>query len=545
MSKMLKASGAMAAATLFSRVLGLVREQAYMFFLGTTWVNDAFQYAFTIPNLFRRLLGEGALTAAFIPIFKEKEKTHGEVEMWKAANAVISGLLISASVIVAVVLLGVSLALAFGTPHGAGPVLPGGTVHFWTPGQFPPKIVLMLQLLRVMFPYMLLVCLTAVMMGMLNARGHFFIPAMGATMLNVVMITSVYWLAPKFGVGLPPAHRLPVQIFALAYGVLAAGVAQAAFQLPTLWHDGFRYAWVSPWKNETVRRVVRQMVPGTIGVAAFQINVALVQLVALFVGTGIVSSFNGAVRLMELPQGMFGISLATFLLPTLSGLAADKNYPEFRTTLRHGLASLMFVNLIASVLLVALAEPIVRLLFEHGEKFTAGSTSRVSFALVCLAPGLVAFSTANILARAFYALGDTKTPMQISLMCLTINFIAACLLMPLLREGGPGIANIFTSAINVSLLLFALRKKLARLELSPLRHSLRRLAIAALLAGVIAWGGWRWWETALGHATLPLKLGAVFVPAGIAGGIYWLFALACKIPAAQEMTEFALAKLKR
>jgi putative peptidoglycan lipid II flippase len=368
---------------------------------------------------------------------------------------------------------------------------------------------------------------------------------MGATMLNVVMITSVYWLAPKFGVGLPPAARLPVQIFALAYGVLAAGVAQAAFQLPTLWHDGFRYAWVSPWKNETVRRVVRQMVPGTIGVAAFQINVALVQLVALFVGTGIVSSFNGAVRLMELPQGMFGISLATFLLPTLSGLAADKNYPEFRTTLRHGLASLMFVNLIASVLLVALAEPIVRLLFEHGEKFTAGSTSRVSFALVCLAPGLVAFSTANILARAFYALGDTKTPMQISLMCLAINFIAACLLMPLLREGGPGIANIFTSAINVSLLLFALRKKLARLELSPLRHSLRRLAIAALLAGVIAWGGWRWWETALGHATLALKLGAVFVPAGIAGGIYWLFALASKIPAAQEMTAFALAKLKR
>jgi putative peptidoglycan lipid II flippase len=238
-----------------------------------------------------------------------------------------------------------------------------------------------------MFPYMILVCLTAVMMGMLNARGHFFIPAMGATMLNVVMIVSVYWLAPKFGAGLPKEHKLPVQIFALAYGVLAAGVAQAAFQMPTLWRDGFRYAWVSPWKNETVRRVVRQMVPGTIGVAAFQINVALVQLVALFVGTGIVSSFNGAVRLMELPQGMFGISLATFLLPALSGLAADKNYPEFRATLRHGLASLMFLNLIASVLLVVLAEPIVRLLFEHGDKFTAGSTARVSFALVCLAPG--------------------------------------------------------------------------------------------------------------------------------------------------------------
>ena len=143
-------------------------------------------------------------------------------------------------------------------------------------------MILRLQLLRVMFPYMILVCLTAVMMGMLNARGHFFIPAMGATMLNVVMIASVWWLAPKFGVGLPKEQRLPVQIFALAYGVLAAGVAQAAFQLPTLWRDGFRYRWVSPWRDATVQRVVRQMIPGTIGVAAFQINVALVQTVALF-----------------------------------------------------------------------------------------------------------------------------------------------------------------------------------------------------------------------------------------------------------------------
>ncbi len=553
---MLKASGAMAAATLFSRVLGLMREQAYMFFLGTTWVNDAFQYAFTVPNLFRRLLGEGALTAAFIPIFKEKEKTHGEIEMWKAANAVISGLLVSASVIVAVVLVGISIALAYGghpheiigflDPYGLPTFTAAdGTKHYGTPAIFPQKIILMLQLLRVMFPYMILVCLTAVMMGMLNARGHFFIPAMGATMLNVVMIASVYWLAPKFGTGLPKEQKLPVQVFALAYGVLVAGVAQAAFQLPTLWRDGFRYAWVAPWKNETVRRVVRQMVPGTIGVAAFQINVALVQLVALFVGTGIVSSFNGAVRLMELPQGMFGISLATFLLPTLSGLAAEKNYPEFRATLRNGLASLMFLNLIASVLLVVLAEPIVRLLFEHGEKFTAVSTLRVSHALECLAPGLVAFSTANILARAFYALGDTKTPMKISLVCLTINFIAACLLMLPLRERGPGIANTCTSAVNVSLLLFALRKKLGKLEMKPLRDTLWSLALATVLAGVIAWGGWHGWEHSLGHKTLALKIGAVFLPAGIAGGIYWLVAMICKIPAAKEMTEFALAKFTR
>jgi len=516
---MLKASGAMAAATLTSRVLGMVREMVYYHFMGIGWVNDAFQYAFTIPNLFRRLLGEGALTAAFIPIFKEKEKTHGEIEMWRAANAVISGLIIIASVVIAVVMIGISIALE---------------VH-----QFSESRELTLRLLRVMFPYMLLVCLAAAMMGMLNARGHFFIPAMGATMLNIVMISSVYFLAPHMG------HELPQQVFALAIGVLAAGAAQAAFQVPTLWRDGFRYRWVTPWKNETVQRVVRQMIPGTIGVAAFQINVALVQGVGLFVGAGIVSSFNGAVRLMELPQGMFGISLATYLLPTLSGLATDKNYPEFRTTLRHGLASLMFLNLIASVLLVVLAEPIVRLLFEHGDKFTAVATARVSFALMCLAPGLVAFSTVNILARAFYALGDTKTPMKISLFCLTINFTAACILMKPLQEGGPGIANTFTSLINVGLLLFVLRKKLGKLEMKPLRDTLRPLALATILAGVIAWCGWHFWERTFGHATTALKIGEVFVPAGIAGTIYWLTALLCKIPAAKEMTDFALAKFKR
>jgi putative peptidoglycan lipid II flippase len=571
---MLKASGAMAAATLLSRVLGLMREQAYMFFLGTTWVNDAFQYAFTVPNLFRRLLGEGALTAAFIPIFKEKEKIHGEAEMWKAANAVISGLVAAACVIVAVVLVVVSLALAFGDPGGAPAAVPnitqargltagapeavgavmqstntaaagGAVIHFWTPGSFPPKIVLMLKLLRVMFPYMILVCLTAVMMGMLNARGHFFIPAMGATMLNVVMIVSVYWLAPKFGMGLPHDRKLPVQVFALAYGVLVAGVAQAAFQMPTLWRDGFQYHWVSPWKNETVRRVVVQMVPGTLGVAAFQINVAMVQLVALFVGEGIIASFNGAVRLMELPQGMFGISLATYLLPTLAGLATDKNYPEFRRTLRDGLASLMFLNLLASVLLVVLAIPIVRLLFEHGDKFTAISTMRVSSALMCLAPGLVAFSSANILARAFYALGDTKTPMKISLVCLGVNFLAACLLMAPLKERGPGIANTCTSALNVALLLFALRKKLGRIDMAPLRHTFQALVPATLAAGFIAWVGWRWWESTIGHGTLAQKLGAVFVPAGIAGVFYWSAAMICRVPAAREMTDFALAKFRR
>ncbi|HZL13281.1 MAG TPA: murein biosynthesis integral membrane protein MurJ [Verrucomicrobiae bacterium] len=516
---MLKASGAMAAATLTSRVLGMVREIVYAWFMGDSKVAGAFLFAFQIPNLFRRLLGEGALTAAFIPLFKEKEKTHGEIEMWRAANAVISGLVIAASALIVIVLIGISLALG---------------VH-----DFSAKTELILRLLRVMFPYMLLVCVAAAFMGMLNARGHFFIPAMGATMLNVVMIASVFFLAPHLG------KPLSEQIFALAYGVLAAGVAQAAFQLPSLWREGFRYHWVSPWRNETVRLVVTRMIPGTIGVAAFQINVTLVQAMAFWIDPQINASFNYAVRLMELPQGMFGISLATYLLTTLSALALEKNYSEFRATLRHGIDTLLFVNLIAAILLVVLATPIIRLLFEHGDKFTAASTARASFALMCLAPGLVAFSTVNILARAFFALGDTKTPMQISGACLVLNLILAGALIIPLRQGGLGIANTLTSICNVWLLLFALRKKLKRLEMRSLQKILPRLFLLTIVAGAIAWELGRLWENNLGHATIALKIGAVFVPAGIAGIIYWLGALAFQIPAAKEMSDFALTRFRR
>jgi putative peptidoglycan lipid II flippase len=374
-------------------------------------------------------------------------------------------------------------------------------------------------------------------MGMLNARGHFFIPAMGATMLNVVMIASVLWLAPKFGT------ELHEQIFALAYGVLAAGVAQAVFQLPTLFRDGFRYEWVSPLKNETVKLVVTRMIPGTIGVAAFQLNVTLVLAVAFWVNPQIVASFNYAVRLMELPQGMFGISLATYLLPTLSSLAAEKNYPEFRATLRHGVGTLLFLNLIAAILLVVLAEPIVRLIYEHG-KFNADSTIRATLALQCLAPGLVAFSTVNIFARAFFALGDTKTPMKISIFCLALNLALAVVLVGPLRQGGLGIANTVTSICNVGLLVFALRKKLGKLEMESVRKTFLPLAFSGIIAGSIAWFGWQFFEKQFNHETITFKICAVFVPAIAAGLVYGILALAFKIPAAKEMLDFALQKFR-
>ena len=283
MSQMLKSSGAMGIATIVSRILGMAREMCYANFMGTSVVAGAFTLAFTIPNLFRRLLGEGALTAAFIPIFKEKEITAGEKEMWLSANAVISGMLAASALIIVLVIAGLSVVLEFDTIG------------------LSAETRLMLRLLRVMFPYLVLVCFSAIGVGILNARGRFFVPALGPTILNLILIASVFWLAPRMG------ERMEEKIFALAIGVLLAGMAQATYLLPALYREGYRFEWINPWRDETVRLVVQRMVPGMMGVAAFQLNVTFTGVYSYSVDETIVASFNYAVRLMELPQGLFGL----------------------------------------------------------------------------------------------------------------------------------------------------------------------------------------------------------------------------------------------
>jgi putative peptidoglycan lipid II flippase len=513
---MLKSSGAVGAATLTSRVFGLVREMVFARFMGDSWVASAFIMAFMIPNLFRRLLGEGALTAAFIPVFKEKEKLHGESEMWTAANAVISALVLAAVAVVVIAVLAITGLLRLEIPDA--------------------KTLLMLELLRLMFPYLVLVCLAAIFIGILNARGYFFVPALGTTFLNLIMIASVIFLAPRMG------ERLEQQVFGLAIGVLIAGVVQMTFQLPQLNQEGFRYHWVSPWSNETVGRVAKQMGPAILGVAAYQINVLATQSLAFFTGKEIVASFNYAVRLMELPQGLFGISLATYLLPALSGLAAEKKYPEFRSTLQQGVGYLIFINLLASVLLFTLAEPMVRLLFERG-KFDAGATTRAAWALVWLAPGLIAFSLVNILARGMYALGDTKTPMRISAFCLLVNIVLAAGLIWRYRQGGLGLANSLSAAVNAALLVFALRKKLGKLEWTALRAQLPALLGAGVVAGAVAYGLRIWWTKEFGNHNLPLRLGEVFVPMIVASGVYLGLGFWLKVPFVKDLIAMLRGRL--
>ncbi len=528
MSQMIKSTGAMGLATLSSRLLGMLREVIYANFMGDSVVASAFKTALMIPNLFRRLLGEGALTASFIPIFKEKERTEGEAEMWKAANAVLSALIIFSVVVIVLVMAGISVYLWRTAPASVGQGVTAGM----------EATRLMLELTRIMFPYMLLACLAAVLMGMLNARGHFFVPALGASILNICLIASVLIVAPWVG------GTLENQIFALAWGALIAGAAQAVYQLPTLFREGYRLHWINPFGNPVVKRVMRQMVPGMFGVAAFQFNVLTTTALAWYEDPAIIASYDYAVRLMEFPQGIFGVSIATFLLPALAGLAAEKKYPEFRATYKQAIEFLIFGNLVASILLVVLAKPMVRLLFQHGN-FDALSTERAAFALACLGPGLVAFSMVHITARAFYALGDTQTPAKISAFCLVLNVVIAWLLIPIMRQGGMGAANTLSAVVNVGLLVFGLRKKLGRLDLAGFPQFLGQVAGAAVLAGLAAYATSVYWEARIGNATLALRFGAVFGPIGAAVLVYFSAAFWLRLPQARELAQVLRGKLGR
>jgi len=352
------------------------------------------------------------------------------------------------------------------------------------------------------------------------------------------MIASVYFLAPWFG---PEKWD---QVYGLAAGLVLAGFCQAAVQLPSLHREGFRYRWVHPWNDPTVRQVVRKMAPATIGVAAYQINVMLTAMIALQSGERIISSFNYAVRLMELPQGVVGVSLATYLLTELSHLAVARKFPEFRATLREGMQQLIFINGLATVLLLVLAEPMIRLLFQHGV-FRDSDTRLTAVALRCLAPGLIAFSLNNIVARAFYALGDTRTPMVISVACLALNLILGFLLIPLLYQAGMGLANSISAIANTGFLFYALRRALPKFSLVELAGNATSVAGAAVCAAAVAWGINLQWENWVGHGHFLSRLGAVFVPIGLASLVYLALAHWMKLPQAHDLIRTMLGIFRR
>ena len=448
-----RAVGAIGAATLLSRVLGFARDVVVARAFGAGPVTDAFFVAFRIPNLLRRLLAEGALSTAIVPVFTEYLHRGGKAEFARLVRAVIG--------IGTVVLCVVS---------GLGMLLAPWIVRVMAPGwnADPSLVALAGSLTRFMFPYLVLVGLAALAMGALNAQHRFFTAALGPAVLNVAMIVCVLWLAGRMA---PP-------IFSLAVGVLVGGAGQLLVQLPELARLGVPLRPSGEWAHPGVRTIAVRLWPAVFALAAVQVTVFVNTLLASLLPHGTVSYLYYADRVMEFPLGVFGIALATAVLPGMAAQAARGEHRELTGTLGFALRLSAFVAVPAAVGLVVLGLPIVRLLFQRGE-FSPADAVATAQALTGYAIGLPAFSATRIAAQTFYALGDTRTPVWAGFASVVANVALAMALMWPLKHAGLALASSLSAYVNLLLLYWLLRHRLGRLGSRETLGSLARTGVSS------------------------------------------------------------------
>jgi putative peptidoglycan lipid II flippase len=449
-----------------SRILGVVREQVLAAYFGAGNAMDAYNVAYRIPNLVRDLFAEGAMSSAFVPTFTRHLTNEGRASAWRLGNLVINGLIV---ITVGVVLLGIVF---------AEPLV---SLFASAYREVPGKLELTVFLTRLMLPFLTFVALAAAIMGMLNSLHRFFIPALSPAMYNVATITCALTLVPLMpGIGLPA-------IAAIAIGSVLGGIAQLAVQWPALRREGFRYQPVLDWKDEGLRRVLILMGPGTIGLAATQVNVFVNTVLATGEGTGAVSWLNYAFRLMYLPIGLFGVSVATATLPAVSRHVAQRDEPAARRTIADGLSLMLMLNVPATVGLIVLATPIVRVIFERAA-FTPADTAATAAAVQFYALGLGGYSIVRIVSPVFYALGQNRTPVMVSIATVLTNALLNIALVRVLGYMGLALGTSIAALFNAGLLMIFLRRRLAGIEGGRVTASLVRIVIASALMGGAALG---------------------------------------------------------
>jgi putative peptidoglycan lipid II flippase len=468
--------------TLLSRVAGLVRDQVTAFYFGASPAADAFFVAFRIPNLLRRLLAEGALSPAFVPVFTqrlEKEGVGGAALLFKGLWSL---LIVTLG---AITILGVVFAPA--VVRLIAPGFADDAEHF--------RLTVLLT--RILFPYIFLMTLTALAMGVLNSLGRFNIPALGPVFLNLCIILGAVLISP----------RLATPIIGLAIGALLGGVAQLGIQLPGIIRAGVGLGFALRLKDPEVWRVIRLMGPSALGAAAYQISVFVNTQLASLLAEGSVSFLYYADRLVQFPLGVFSIALATAILPAMARLRAQGSDAEFRTMFREALGLQFFITIPAAAGLMVMAEPLVSLLFERGS-FGPESARQTACALWGFALGLPFLSGASLAARAFYSLSDTKTPAKTAAASLALGLVFALLLLGPLKHAGLALASSLASLVNF-LWLAILLKKRGVLEVLPfVRDALRSLLYAALMGAVL-------WP--LYHSSLNAKSPALIIAGLILG----------------------------
>ncbi len=437
--------------TALSRVLGLVRDTIIAHHFGASADYDAFLIAFLIPHLLRMLLAEGALSTALIPLLSEY-LVKGRELATRFTNNVLTQALI---VLPIIVVLGVGLSPYY--------------VPFLADGFNTAKQALTVQLVTFTFPFIMLVGISAIFMGVLNSHEKFFAPAFAPVLFNVGMIIGAVWIAPHVH---PP-------IFGLALGVLLGGLGQLLFQLPFL-RGQLQYRFIWDPKDESVRRLLTLMMPTVIGLAVVELNVMVDSKLASRLGDGSIAALQYAVRLFQLPLGVFAVALATALLPRLSRQADPANRQEFIASLQQGLRLAAFILLPATAGLLVLGGPIIQLLFEHG-RFSPEDTARTLYALRFLALGLVGYGMTYLLTRAFYALQDTRTPVAISAVTVGLNIALDLLLIGPMGIGGLALATSLAGLIQMVLLTLLLQGRLGAPIVRSVTPHVVKMALAALL----------------------------------------------------------------
>jgi putative peptidoglycan lipid II flippase len=461
-----RSAGLVGIATMASRILGLLREQIFLISFGAGHAMDAYNVAFRLPNLVRDLFAEGAMSAAFLPTFTRELQGKGKDAAWDLGRVVITGL---AVVTGAIALLGILLA---------------GPLTRWIAPEFarvPGKLELTTTLTQVMFPFLMLIAVAVACMGMLNSLRSFFVPALAPAMFNVACIASVYLVVPFMpGLGWDP-------MVGLAIGTILGGLGQIVLQWPALRREGFRFWPRFAPTDPRFLEVVRLMLPGTLGLAAAQVNQLVNVYLATGQGEGAVTHLGFAFRLMYLPIGLFGVSIATAAIPGITRHAAAGNTDGVRNDVSQALRMMLMLNVPATLGLIVLAGPIVALLVEY-RKVTSHNTAGIAAALMGYAPGLVGYSAVKIASPTFYALRDARTPVAVGVTAIALNVVLNLTLVRVLSYPGLALGTGLAALANAGILFWLLRRRLGGLDDKRVLTALVKIVLASLVMAAFAWG---------------------------------------------------------
>lgn len=426
-----RSAGTFGAVTLLSRVLGLIRDMFSASLFGTSSAWDAFVIAFTIPNMFRMMLGEGALAGAFVPLFSEYLHNEGEARAWRFANRVFTLL----SVVLLVLVISGCLILSF-------------FFSFNLSSRLEEVLVLSIILL----PYMFFICNVGLFMGILNSFYHFFLPAFAPVILNIVMIIVMVALVNVSIV------NIETKIMMVAAGVLIGGMIQFLSHFWVAKRKGFRFQFLFEVRSEGVRKIWQLLLPAVLGLSITQINLLVDRFLAYLLGSGAASSLYYSNRLIQLPVGVFGVALATTSFPLLAHHVVKGDLESYRKVLIHVLRMMIFIAAPATAGLMVLSYPIIKMIFQHNE-FGAESTAMTAHVLFFYSIGLIAYCTSKTLIRAFYSFKDTRTPVRIGLLTLVLNVLLNLILMIPLKQAGLALSTSVTAFIGLFLMMKEMKKR--------------------------------------------------------------------------------------